>query len=105
MFSSEFQIPIAHRTCKFPYEHKCVLDSCPALKAEGFKVTYLPAQPNGLVNLDELKEALTLQTSLVSVMTIYNEIGVRRPVEEIGRICSERKIFFHTDAVQAGGKS
>ncbi|SPP81425.1 cysteine desulfurase, mitochondrial [Drosophila guanche] len=85
-------------------EHKCVLDSCRALENEGFTVTYLPVQTNGIIDLKQLEEALTPETSLVSIMTVNNEIGVRQPVEEIGRLCKSRKIFFHTDAAQAVGK-
>ncbi|ODN04235.1 putative cysteine desulfurase, mitochondrial [Orchesella cincta] len=85
-------------------EHKCVLDSCRALEAEGFKVTYLPVQQNGIIDLDQFKEAITPETSLVSIMTVNNEIGVKQPVVEIGKICRENKIFFHTDAAQAVGK-
>lgn len=85
-------------------EHKCVLDSCRALESEGFKVTYLPVQTNGLISLDELSKALTPETSLVSIMAVNNEIGVKQPISEIGRMCKEKKVFFHTDAAQAVGK-
>ncbi|CAG4998888.1 unnamed protein product [Parnassius apollo] len=85
-------------------EHKCVLDSCRALEGEGFKVTYLPVGQNGIINLQELEEALTPETSLVSVMTVNNEIGVTQPIAEIGAICKKKKVFFHTDAAQALGK-
>lgn len=85
-------------------EHKCVLDSCRQLEAEGHEVTYLPVQQNGRVDLDELKACIRPTTSLVSVMMVNNEIGVVQPVAEIGHICRERKVFFHTDAAQAVGK-
>ncbi|XP_034947851.1 cysteine desulfurase, mitochondrial [Chelonus insularis] len=85
-------------------EHKCVLDSCRALQAEEFEVTYLPVKSNGLIDINELKEAIRPDTSLVSVMTVNNEIGVRQPIEEIGAICKEKKVFLHTDAAQAIGK-
>lgn len=85
-------------------EHKCVLDSCRALEAEGFSITYLPVQQNGIVDLKDLEKALTPHTSLVSVMTVNNEIGVKQPVAEIGKICRNHKVFFHTDAAQAVGK-
>ncbi|RUO96876.1 pyridoxal phosphate-dependent transferase, partial [Jimgerdemannia flammicorona] len=85
-------------------EHKCVLDSCRALQEEGFDVTYLPVQPNGLLDLHVLREAIRPDTALVSVMTVNNEIGVIQPIEEIGAICRENKVFFHTDAAQAVGK-
>ena len=85
-------------------EHKCVLDSCRHLEEKGFKVTYLPVQANGLINLDDLKNAITEQTILVSIMMVNNEIGVIQPISEIGKICRERGIYFHTDAAQAAGK-
>jgi cysteine desulfurase len=85
-------------------EHKCVLDSCRHLELEGFDVTYLPVQPNGLIDLDRLKDAITDKTVLVSIMSANNEIGVIQPIAEIGAICRERKVFFHTDAAQAVGK-
>ncbi|KAM9296809.1 cysteine desulfurase [Gastrophryne carolinensis] len=85
-------------------EHKCVLDSCRALEAEGFQVTYLPVQKNGLVDLKVLQEAIRPDTGLVSVMAVNNEIGVKQPIADIGHICNSRKIFFHTDAAQAVGK-
>ncbi|KAK8232546.1 pyridoxal phosphate-dependent transferase [Phyllosticta capitalensis] len=85
-------------------EHKCVLDSCRHLQDEGVDVTYLPVQSNGLINLDDLEKAIRPDTALVSIMTVNNEIGVVQPVEEIGRICRQRKIFFHTDGAQAVGK-
>ncbi|XP_077982257.1 cysteine desulfurase-like [Glandiceps talaboti] len=85
-------------------EHKCVLDSCRALEGEGFQVTYLPVQQNGLLDLKLLEDSLRPDTVLVSVMTVNNEIGVKQPVAEIGAICRERKVFFHTDAAQAVGK-
>ncbi|XP_066252488.1 cysteine desulfurase, mitochondrial [Euwallacea similis] len=85
-------------------EHKCVLDSCRALEAEGFNVTYLPVQTNGIISLEELEKAITPETSLVSIMTVNNEIGVKQPIEDIGKICRSKKVFFHTDAAQAVGK-
>ncbi len=85
-------------------EHKCVLDSCRHLELEGFEVTYLPVQKNGLLDLDMLKNAITENTVLVSVMAVNNEIGVIQPLEEIGAICRARGVFFHTDAAQAFGK-
>jgi len=86
-------------------EHKCVLDSCRILEAEGFEVTYLPVQQNGRIDLEEFKNAIRPgQTVLASVMMINNEIGVFQPVNEIGKICRDNKVFFHTDAAQAVGK-
>lgn len=85
-------------------EHKCVLDSCRHLQEEGFEVTYLPVQSNGLIDLADLEKAIRPDTSLVSIMTVNNEIGVIQPMEEIGKLCRKNKIFFHTDAAQAVGK-
>nr|GMC68002.1 cysteine desulfurase, mitochondrial [Ipomoea batatas] len=85
-------------------EHKCVLDSCRHLQQEGFDVTYLPVDPDGLVNLDELRAAIRPDTGLVSIMMVNNEIGVIQPVHEIGEICREFNVPFHTDAAQALGK-
>ncbi|XP_027178798.1 cysteine desulfurase, mitochondrial [Coffea eugenioides] len=85
-------------------EHKCVLDSCRHLQQEGFEVTYLPVEPDGLVDLDKLRAAIRPDTGLVSVMMVNNEIGVIQPVEEIGKICKEFNVPFHTDAAQALGK-
>jgi len=116
-------------------EHKCVLDSCRALKEhEGFDVTYLPVQKNGLIDLkvclfgwrlrrlipiqlfsllvffsfsfflQQLEEAIRPDTALVSIMAVNNEIGVIQPLKEIGALCRDRKVFFHTDCAQAAGK-
>jgi len=85
-------------------EHKCVLDSCRHLQDEGFDVTYLPVGSNGLISLEELEKAIRPDTSIVSIMTVNNEIGVIQPMEEIGKICRKNKVFFHTDAAQAVGK-
>ncbi|VEN41792.1 unnamed protein product [Callosobruchus maculatus] len=85
-------------------EHKCVLDSCRALEAEGFTITYLPVQQNGIISMEDLDRAITPETSLVSIMTVNNEIGVKQPVAEIGALCKQKKVFFHTDAAQAVGK-
>lgn len=85
-------------------EHKCVLDSCRHLELEGFRVTYLPVQKNGLIDLEALRNAIADDTVMVSIMAVNNEIGVIQPLEEIGRLCHERGVFFHTDAAQAVGK-
>jgi len=85
-------------------EHKCVLDSCRALEMEGFQVTYLPVKSNGLIDMAELEAAIRPDTCLVSIMTVNNEIGVLQPVDEIGRLCRSKKVFFHTDAAQSVGK-
>src|ERR1700754_5153589 len=85
-------------------EHKCVLDTCRHLEQQGFEVTYLPVQKNGLIDLEELRAAITDKTVVVSIMAVNNEIGVIQPLEEIGKICREKGAFFHTDAAQAAGK-
>lgn len=85
-------------------EHKCVLDACRRLEQEGFKVTYLPVQANGLLDLKVLEDAITDKTALVSVMAVNNEIGVIQPLAEIGKLCRKHGVFFHTDAAQAFGK-
>ncbi|CEG47472.1 cysteine desulfurase [Plasmopara halstedii] len=85
-------------------EHKCVLDSCRVLETEGFEVTYLPVGTNGLVDLNQLQDAIRPDTALISIIAVHNEIGVLQPLKEIGRICRERKVFFHTDAAQMVGK-
>jgi cysteine desulfurase len=85
-------------------EHKCVLDSCRVLQEEGFDVSYLPVQKNGLIDLELLKKAIRPETALVSIMMVNNEIGVLQDVAAIGALCKERGVFFHTDAAQALGK-
>ena len=85
-------------------EHKCVIDACRHLEQEGFDVTYLPVKTDGLIDLDDLKKAITDKTCRVSVMAINNEIGVIQPLEEIGKICRAHKIFFHSDIAQGFGK-
>lgn len=85
-------------------EHKCVLDSCRALSQEGFDVTYLPVQSNGLLDLELLKSAMRPETCIVSVMAVNNEIGVIQPLAEIGELCRANKTFFHVDAAQAVAK-
>lgn len=85
-------------------EHKCVLDSCRHLQDEGFEITYLPVQNNGLIKMEDLEAAFRPETALVSIMTVNNEIGVIQPIEQIGKLCREKKVFFHTDAAQAVGK-
>lgn len=85
-------------------EHKCVLDSCRHLQDEGFEVTYLPVMTSGLVDMKELEAAMKPNTAIVSIMTVNNEIGVIQPMEQIGKLCRDKKVFFHTDAAQAVGK-
>lgn len=84
-------------------EHHAVLNTCKSLEREGFQVTYLNVDENGLINLEELKSAITNNTILISVMTANNEIGTIQPIKEIGEIAKEKNIYFHTDSVQAIG--
>lgn len=85
-------------------EHKAILDTCRHMEQAGFQVTYLPVQSNGLLDLQVLEKALRPDTLLVSVMAVNSEIGVIQPLKEIGTMCRERGVFFHTDAAQALGK-
>jgi len=85
-------------------EHKAVLDTCRELEREGFEVTCLQPQPNGLITLDQLRDAMRPDTVLVSVMLVNNEIGVIQDIPAIGELCRERGIIFHCDAAQATGK-
>jgi cysteine desulfurase len=85
-------------------EHKAVLDSCKRLEKHGFRVTWLPVQKDGRIDLDELKRAMDDKTILVTIMAANNEIGVLQPIREIGALCHERGVLFHSDAVQAIGK-
>lgn len=85
-------------------EHKAVLDTCRQLEREGFELTYLDPEENGLLDLDKLKAAITEQTILISIMHVNNEIGVIQDIEAIGEIARERRIIFHVDAAQSTGK-
>jgi cysteine desulfurase len=85
-------------------EHKCVLDTCKRLEKHGFRVTYLPVKTDGLIDLDQLKDAMTDETILVSIMAANNEIGILQPIREIGKLCHEKGVLFHSDAAQAAGK-
>jgi len=85
-------------------EHKAVLDTGKRLEKYGYRVTYLPVQKDGLIDLDDLKRAMDDKTILVTIMAANNEIGVLQPVAEIGKLCHERGVIFHTDATQAIGK-
>ena len=89
-------------TCKT--EHKAVLDSCRQLEREGYDVTYLDPEPNGLIDLEKLKAAMRDDTALVSIMHVNNEIGVIQDIAAIGELTRERKIVFHVDAAQSAGK-
>lgn len=89
-------------TCKT--EHKAVLDTCRHLEREGYEVTYLDPEPNGLVDLEKLKAAIRPDTILVSIMHVNNEIGVIQDIKAIGEITREHKVLFHVDAAQSAGK-
>lgn len=85
-------------------EHKAILDTCKRLEKEGVRVTYLPVQANGLIDLDQLRDAITDKTILISIMYANNEIGVVQSMAAIGKIAKEKGVLFHSDAVQAVGK-
>lgn len=89
-------------TCKT--EHKAVLDTCRELERQGFEVTYLDPESNGLIDLNKLNDAIREDTVLVSIMHVNNEIGVIQDIAEIGEMCRARKIVFHVDAAQSAGK-
>jgi cysteine desulfurase len=85
-------------------EHRAVLDTCTHLEKTGYRITRLPARPDGLIDLNQLRGAFTPGTILVSIMAANNETGVLQPLEEIGALCRERGVLFHSDAVQALGR-
>jgi cysteine desulfurase len=85
-------------------EHKATLDTCKKLEKQGYRITYLPVQADGLIDIEDLKRAMDDQTILVSIMYANNEIGVIQPIQEIGKLCHEKGVLFHTDGVQAVGK-
>ena len=85
-------------------EHKAVLDPCKRLERDGFQVTYLPVDKYGQVHAEQVREAITDKTILVSIMAANNEIGTLQPIKAIGKLCKEKGVLFHTDAVQAVGK-
>ena len=86
-------------------EHKCVLESCRYLsEKKDFKITYLPVKSDGLIDLNELENQITEKTLMVSIMGVHNEIGVIQPLKEIGKICRDKGVFFHSDCAQAIGK-
>jgi cysteine desulfurase len=87
-----------------PIEHKAVIDTCRALERKGYKITYLPLDKSGIVNINDVEKAITDKTILISLMHANNEIGVLNPVTEIGKLAKQRGIIFHSDAVQAAGK-
>ncbi len=85
-------------------EHKCVINSARDLEQEGFSVTFLPVEQDGMIDLNKLEAAITDKTCVVSIMAVNNEIGTIQPLAEIGKICRKKGAFFHTDAAQAFGK-
>lgn len=87
-----------------PIEHKAVLDTCHFLEQKGFRVTYLKVDQYGQINPEDVRQAMTPETILVSIMAANNEIGTVNPIAAIGRICKEKGVFFHSDAVQAVGR-
>ncbi|MGF1730287.1 IscS subfamily cysteine desulfurase [Photobacterium kasasachensis] len=89
-------------TCKT--EHKAVLDPCRQLEREGYEVTYLEPEENGLIDLAKLRDAMREDTVLVSIMHVNNEIGVIQDITAIGELCREKKVIFHVDAAQSAGK-
>jgi cysteine desulfurase len=86
-----------------PIEHPAVLNTCRALERQGFRITYLKPDRTGMITAGQVREAITADTVLVSIMTANNEIGTVEPVAEIGAVCREAGVLFHTDAVQAAG--
>src|SRR5690349_9080913 len=85
-------------------EHKATLDTCKRLERDGYQVTYLPVDKYGQVHAEQVRAALTDKTIVVSIMAANNEIGTLQPIRDIGRLCKERGVLFHTDAVQSAGK-
>src|SRR5262249_1714457 len=85
-------------------EHKAVIDPCKRLERDGYQVTFLPVDKYGQVSAQQVAEAMTNQTILVSLMAANNEIGTLQPIKEIGKLCKQKGVLFHTDAVQAVGK-
>lgn len=85
------------------FEHHAILHTCEYLEKHGFEVTYIPVSPDGFVSPEDIKNAIREDTALVTVMYANNEIGTIQPIEEIGKICKEKGVIFHTDAVQAVG--
>ena len=85
-------------------EHKAVLDSCKSLERRGYRVTYLPVDPHGRIDIGQLEKAITEQTILITIMAANNEIGTLHPIREVGRVAKKKGILFHSDATQAVGK-
>lgn len=85
------------------FEHHAILNTLKKLEKQGFEVTYLPVNENGIISLEDLKNSITENTCFVSIMAVNNEVGTIEPIKEIGEICREKGVYFHTDAVQAVG--
>src|SRR5205814_2256228 len=85
-------------------EHKAILDTCKHLEKDGFRVTFLRVDSKGFVDLDDLRNAITAKTILISIMTANNEVGVIQDIKQIGKLARERGVLFHTDSVQAAGE-
>jgi len=85
-------------------EHPCIIESANWLEKQGFKITRLPVDKYGLINLQDLKKTIRKDTILVSIIHASNEVGTIQPIEEIGKICKEKRVYFHTDAAQSFGK-
>lgn len=85
-------------------EHEAILEPCKKLEKEGFEITYIPVDNSGLVNSKDIEKSITPETCLVSIMFANNEVGTIQPIQEISKICHDKQIVFHTDAVQAVGK-
>lgn len=102
--SAEYYSRKKKKIITVPTEHSSVLDSCSSLAKKGFEIYLLKVDKFGLIDTDELRNVIDDNTALVSIMTVNNEIGTIQPVEEIGRICNEKNVPFHTDATQAVGK-
>jgi len=103
-FSSSTSLTSPPHIITTAIEHEAVFNACQALEKEGVRVTYLPTDRQGLIDLEELRRAIRPQTVLITIMHANNELGTVQPLEEIGRIAKEADVYFHTDAVQSAGK-
>ena len=103
-FYAQEQDPSKNHLITCQTEHKCILESCRFLQSKGFQITYLPVRKDGLIDLQDVEKAITPQTILVSIMGVNNEIGVIQPLQEIGALCQEKNILFHSDCAQAYGR-
>jgi cysteine desulfurase len=103
-FTSSTSLTSAPHIITTTIEHEAVLNACQALEKEGVRVTYLPTNRDGLIDLDELRRSIRPETVVITIMHANNELGTVQPLEEIGRIAAKADIYFHTDAVQSAGK-